>query len=91
MRPQDRGWRRSGDGERLYQGKHASRELIRASTVSSYSGRDYGTGWEDEMSTETPKKGGKFWKGFEQDFGDERRRRMSEMRELEDMVGGTPH
>ncbi|XP_052430926.1 uncharacterized protein si:ch211-168f7.5 [Carassius gibelio] len=67
-RPQDRGWRRSGDGERLYQGKHASRELIRASTVSSYSGRDYGTGWEDEMSTETPKKGGKFWKGFETRF-----------------------
>ncbi|XP_073676549.1 uncharacterized protein [Garra rufa] len=67
-RPQDRGWRRSGDGERLYQGKHASRELIRASTVSSYSGRDYGTGWEDEMSTQTPKKGGKFWKGFETRF-----------------------
>ncbi|XP_016429133.1 dapper homolog 2-like isoform X1 [Sinocyclocheilus rhinocerous] len=67
-RPQDRGWRRSGDGERLYQGKHASRELIRASTVSSYLGRDYGTGWEDEMSTETPKKGGKFWKGFETRF-----------------------
>ncbi|KAK7137844.1 hypothetical protein R3I94_013478 [Phoxinus phoxinus] len=67
-RPQDRGWRRSGDGERLYQGKHASRELIRATTVSSYSGRDYGTGWEDEMSTQTPKKGGKFWKGFETRF-----------------------
>ncbi|KTG35639.1 hypothetical protein cypCar_00028273 [Cyprinus carpio] len=67
-RPQDRGWRKSGDGERLYQGKHASRELIRASTVSSYSGRDYGTGWEDEMSTQTPKKGGKFWKGFETRF-----------------------
>lgn len=67
-RPQDRGWRRSGDGERLYQGKHASRELIRASTVSSYSGRDYGSGWEDEMSTQTPKKGGKFWKGFETRF-----------------------
>ncbi|XP_016326605.1 dapper homolog 2-like isoform X2 [Sinocyclocheilus anshuiensis] len=67
-RPQDRGWRRSGDGERLYQGKHATRELIRASTVSSYSGRDYGTGWEDEMSTQTPKKGGKFWKGFETRF-----------------------
>ncbi|XP_051514295.1 uncharacterized protein LOC127418023 isoform X1 [Myxocyprinus asiaticus] len=64
-RPQDRGWRRSGDGERLYQGKHASRELIRASAVSSYSGRDYNTGWEDEMSTQTPKKGRKFWKGFE--------------------------
>uniref|UniRef100_A0A8C2JFZ1 Si:ch211-168f7.5 n=1 Tax=Cyprinus carpio TaxID=7962 RepID=A0A8C2JFZ1_CYPCA len=67
-RPQDRGWRRRGDGEQLYQGKHASRELIRASTVSSYSGRDYGTGWEDEMSTETSKKGGKFWKGFETRF-----------------------
>ncbi|XP_051505054.1 dapper homolog 2 [Myxocyprinus asiaticus] len=64
-RPQDSGWRRSGDGERLYQGKHASRELIRASTVSSYSGRDYSTGWEDEMSTQTSKKGGKFWRGFE--------------------------
>ncbi|XP_073710487.1 uncharacterized protein [Misgurnus anguillicaudatus] len=64
-KPQDRGWRRSGDGDRLYQGKHASRELIRASTVSSYSGRDYSIGWEDEMGTQTPKKGGKFWKGFE--------------------------
>ncbi|KAL0176063.1 hypothetical protein M9458_028393, partial [Cirrhinus mrigala] len=29
---------------------------------------DYGTGWEDEMSTQTPKKGGKFWKGFETRF-----------------------
>lgn len=64
-RPEDRSWRRSGDAERLYQGKHASRELIRAATVSSYSGRDYSVGWEDEMSTRTPKKGGKFWKGFE--------------------------
>ncbi|KAI7801758.1 dapper homolog 2 [Triplophysa rosa] len=64
-RPEDRSWRRSGDGERLYQGKHASRELIRAATVSSYSGKDYSVGWEDEMSTQTPKKGGKFWKGFE--------------------------
>ncbi|KAA0709543.1 Dapper -like protein 2 [Triplophysa tibetana] len=66
-RPEERSWRRSGDGERLYQGKHASRELIRAATVSSYSGRDYSIGWEEEeeMSTQTPKKGGKFWKGFE--------------------------
>ncbi len=32
-----------------------------------------------------------FGRGSKQDFGDERRRRMSEMRELEDMVGGTPH
>ncbi|XP_030622837.1 uncharacterized protein LOC115806202 [Chanos chanos] len=64
-RSQERGWRRSGDGERLYQGKHASRELIRASTVSNYSGRDYSSGWEDDVGSQTPKKGGKFWKGFE--------------------------
>ncbi len=83
-RPQDRGWRRSGEEERLYQGKHASRELIRASTVSSYSGRDYGTGWEDEMSTETPKKGGKFWKGFETRFWV----REEEMDERDERAGG---
>ncbi|XP_017545624.1 dapper homolog 2 [Pygocentrus nattereri] len=64
-RSQERGWRRSGDGERLYQGKHASRELVRASTVSSYSGRDFGSCWEEEASTRTPKKAAKFWKGFE--------------------------
>ncbi|KAG9272461.1 hypothetical protein AMEX_G13458 [Astyanax mexicanus] len=63
-RSQERGWRRSGDGERLYQGKHASRELVRASTVSSYSGRDYGSCWEEDATVRTPKKT-KFWKGFE--------------------------
>ncbi|XP_052471154.1 uncharacterized protein LOC128027511 [Carassius gibelio] len=83
-RPQDRGWRRGGDGERLYQGIHASRELIRASTVSSYSGRDYGTGWEDEMSTQTPKKGGKFWKGFETRF----RGREEDYDERDERAGG---
>ncbi|XP_066505958.1 uncharacterized protein si:ch211-168f7.5 [Hoplias malabaricus] len=64
-RSQERGWRRSGDAERLYQGKHASRELVRASTVSSYSGREYGSCWEEEASTRTQKRPGKFWKGFE--------------------------
>lgn len=67
-RSQDRGWRRSGDGERLYQGKHASRELVRASTVSSYSTRDYSTCWDEEVTSQTPKKGTKFWKGFDGRF-----------------------
>ncbi|XP_017330725.1 dapper homolog 2 [Ictalurus punctatus] len=62
---QDRGWRRSGDGEGLYQGKHVSRELVRASTVSSYSGRDYSSCWEEEAGSRTPKKANKLWKGFE--------------------------
>ncbi|XP_063046820.1 uncharacterized protein si:ch211-168f7.5 [Engraulis encrasicolus] len=69
---QERGWRRSGDGERLYQGKHASRELVRASTVSSYSARDYSTCWDEDVSVsanDTPtKKGSKFWKGFDGRF-----------------------
>ncbi|KAI5105343.1 dapper-like 2 [Silurus meridionalis] len=64
-RSQERGWRRSGDGEGLYQGKHASRELVRASTVSSYSGRDYSSCWEEEAGSWTPKKATKLWKGFE--------------------------
>ncbi|KAK1804424.1 hypothetical protein P4O66_020436 [Electrophorus voltai] len=64
-RSQERGWRRSGNGERLYRGKHASRELVRASTVSSYSGRDYSSCWEEEASAQTPKKASKYWKGFE--------------------------
>ncbi|XP_076149111.1 uncharacterized protein LOC143133229 [Alosa pseudoharengus] len=67
-RSQDRGWRRGEDGERLYQGKHASRELVRASTVSSYSSRDYSTCWDEEVSAQTPKKGTKFWKGFDGRF-----------------------
>ncbi|KAL2077478.1 hypothetical protein ACEWY4_026982 [Coilia grayii] len=67
-RSQDRGWRRSGDGERLYQGKHASRELVRASTCSSYSARDYSTCWDEDVSVETPKKGSRFWKGFDGRF-----------------------
>ncbi|XP_042562575.1 serine-rich adhesin for platelets isoform X2 [Clupea harengus] len=67
-RSHDRGWRRSGDGERLYQGKHASRELVRASTVSSYSSRDYSTCWDEEVSSQTPKKGTKFWQGFDGRF-----------------------
>ncbi len=53
-RPQDRGWRRSGEEERLYQGKHASRELIRASTVSSYSGQGLWHrmgGWNEHWNT----------------------------------------
>lgn len=64
-RSQERGWRRSGDGEGLYQGKHVSRELVRASTVSSYSGRDYSSCWEEEAGSRTPKKTNKLWKGFE--------------------------
>ncbi|XP_062856076.1 uncharacterized protein si:ch211-168f7.5 [Trichomycterus rosablanca] len=64
-RSQERVWRSSVDGERLYQGKHASRELVRASTVSSYSGRDYSSCWEEEENYQSPKKASKFWKGFE--------------------------
>ncbi|XP_028816792.1 uncharacterized protein LOC114775364 [Denticeps clupeoides] len=67
-RPQDQGCWRAGDGEKLYRGKHASRELVRASTVSSYSGRDYGNSWDEERSCETPKKGNKFWKGLDGRF-----------------------
>lgn len=64
-RSQERVWRKSVDGERLYQGKHASRELVRASTVSSYSGRDYSSCWEEDVNYQNPKKVSNFWKGFE--------------------------
>lgn len=68
-RSQDRGWRQSENGERLYQGKHASRELVRAATVSSYSSKDYSTGWDEDVSSQqTPKKGSRFWRGFEGRF-----------------------
>ncbi|CAB1325055.1 unnamed protein product, partial [Coregonus sp. 'balchen'] len=64
------GWERV-DGEGLYQGKHASRELVRASTVSSFhrKGRCYSSNCEEEGShgaAQTPKKGvAKLWRGFE--------------------------
>uniref|UniRef100_A0A8C7G7Q0 Si:ch211-168f7.5 n=1 Tax=Oncorhynchus kisutch TaxID=8019 RepID=A0A8C7G7Q0_ONCKI len=64
------GWKRV-DGEGLYQGKHASKELVRASTVSSFhrKQRCYSSNWGEERShdtAQTPKKGAaKLWKGFE--------------------------
>ncbi|KAL6117558.1 uncharacterized protein ACO6RY_15316 [Pungitius sinensis] len=65
------GWKRV-EGEGLYKGKHASHNLIRASTVSSYAKReDYSSDWaegeEGERSAaQTPKKtSNKLWKGFE--------------------------
>lgn len=59
------------DGEGLYQGKHASKELVRASTVSSFhrKQRCYSSNWGEEGShdtAQTPKKGAaKLWRGFE--------------------------
>uniref|UniRef100_A0AAZ3P7H4 Uncharacterized protein n=1 Tax=Oncorhynchus tshawytscha TaxID=74940 RepID=A0AAZ3P7H4_ONCTS len=64
------GWKRV-DGEGLYQGKHASKELVRASTVSSFhrKQRCYSSNWGEERShdtAQTPKKGAaKLWRGFE--------------------------
>lgn len=59
------------DGEGLYQGKHASKELVRASTVSSFhrKGRCYSSNWGEEGSqnrAQTPKKeADKLWRDFE--------------------------
>ncbi|XP_056138538.1 uncharacterized protein si:ch211-168f7.5 isoform X2 [Lampris incognitus] len=73
------GWRRAEGGEGLYRGKHTSRELIRASTVSSFTKRaSYGSNWGEEEEEEeeegeagktlasTPRMpSGKLWRGFE--------------------------
>ncbi|KAM6953341.1 uncharacterized protein FYW47_013965 [Aplochiton taeniatus] len=69
------GWRRA-DGEGLYQGKHASRELVRASTISSFARRESaGSTWGKEVRTaaqtpgRSPKKTpSRLWKGFEGRF-----------------------
>ncbi|CAL8264262.1 unnamed protein product [Lota lota] len=68
------GWRRS-EGEGLYRGKHASRELIRASTVSSYAHREnYSSAWgEDERDGEprpreastSKRTSGRLWRGWD--------------------------
>jgi len=68
------GWRRS-EGEGLYRGKHASRELIRASTVSSYAHREnYSFPWgEDEREGESrhreasasKRTSGRLWRGWD--------------------------
>ncbi|CAL8357169.1 unnamed protein product [Merluccius merluccius] len=68
------GWRRS-EGEGLYRGKHASRELIRASTVSSYTHREnYSFAWgEDEQEGESrhreastsKRTSGRLWRGWD--------------------------
>uniref|UniRef100_A0A3P8XRY8 Uncharacterized protein n=1 Tax=Esox lucius TaxID=8010 RepID=A0A3P8XRY8_ESOLU len=66
-------WRRV-DGEGLYQGKHVSRELVRASTVSSFNRKErcYSSNWGEDGNhitaqvAQTPKKGpSKLWRGFE--------------------------
>ncbi|KAM4621480.1 uncharacterized protein ACJ7VT_005840 [Polymixia lowei] len=67
------GWRRA-EGEGLYRGKHASRELIRASTVSSFAKREsFSSAWGEEAeegdrwtAAPTPRKtSSKLWKGWE--------------------------
>uniref|UniRef100_UPI003AAE40FC uncharacterized protein n=1 Tax=Centroberyx gerrardi TaxID=166262 RepID=UPI003AAE40FC len=65
------GWKRA-EGEGLYRGKHASRELIRASTVSGFAKREnYSSVWGEEEENErtaaqTPRKtSNKLWRGFE--------------------------
>ncbi|CAL8327996.1 unnamed protein product [Gadus morhua 'NCC'] len=69
------GWRRS-EGEGLYRGRHASRELVRASPVSSYAHRDnYGSTWgEDERGEGEPRPreasapkrtSGRLWRGWD--------------------------
>ncbi|XP_067103521.1 uncharacterized protein si:ch211-168f7.5 [Osmerus mordax] len=61
------GWRRV-EGEGLYQGKHVSRELVRASTVSSFARQEsYGSSWgrSDEGAAKMPKRTARFCKGFE--------------------------
>ncbi|KAJ8246958.1 hypothetical protein GJAV_G00257180 [Gymnothorax javanicus] len=73
-----RGWRRA-EGERLYQGKHASRELVRASTVSSFAGRESCSRWEEEETEgdlgSTVKRGTSFRKRLEGLFGGKEKER----------------
>ncbi|XP_064182239.1 uncharacterized protein si:ch211-168f7.5 [Anguilla rostrata] len=72
-----RGWRRA-EGERLYQGKHASRELVRASTVSSFAGRESCNRWEEEAEGDlsgTAKRGTSFRKRLEGLFGGKEKER----------------
>ncbi|KAM8909590.1 uncharacterized protein AB9W97_006365 [Spinachia spinachia] len=65
------GWKRV-EGEGLYKGRHASHNLIRASTVSSYAKReDCSSDWaeaeeRERSAAQTPRKtSNKLWKGFE--------------------------
>lgn len=63
------GWKRA-EGEGLYRGKHASHQLVRAATVSSYAKREnYNSIWGEEQeqpAVQTPRKSSsKIWKGFE--------------------------
>lgn len=63
------GWKRA-EGEGLYRGKHASHQLVRAATVSSYAKREnYSSIWGEEReqsAVRTPRKtSSKIWKGFE--------------------------
>lgn len=68
------GWKRV-EGEGLYRGKHASRELIRASTVSGFAKREnYSSVWGEEEEKEQtmaqmPRKtSNKVWRGLEGRF-----------------------
>ncbi|KAJ8405156.1 hypothetical protein AAFF_G00321470 [Aldrovandia affinis] len=70
--------RRRAEGERLYQGKHASRELVRASTVSSFAGRESCNRWEEETEGDlgsAAKRGTSFRKRLEGLFGGKEKER----------------
>ncbi|XP_018592992.2 uncharacterized protein LOC108925492 isoform X1 [Scleropages formosus] len=72
-----RAWRRM-EGERLYQGKHVSRELVRASTVTSFAGRERSTEWGEgieESVGDVPKRGASFRKRLEGLFGGKEKER----------------
>ncbi|XP_036404447.1 uncharacterized protein si:ch211-168f7.5 [Megalops cyprinoides] len=73
------GWQRA-EGERLYQGKHASRELVRASTVSSFAEKENCSRWEDHREgsfKDAPKRGPSFCKRLEGLFGGKEKDRAS--------------
>ncbi|KAG7464434.1 hypothetical protein MATL_G00165570 [Megalops atlanticus] len=73
------GWQRA-EGERLYQGKHASRELVRASTVSSFAEKQNCSRWEDDREgsfKDAPTRGPSFCKRLEELFGGKEKDRAS--------------
>ncbi|MFT7814623.1 uncharacterized protein LOC108925492 isoform X2 [Arapaima gigas] len=69
-----RAWRRT-EGEKLYQGKHASRELVKASPVSSSAGRDKSGKWDEGGEEPVPKRGASFRKRLEGLFGGKEKER----------------
>ncbi|XP_048885150.1 uncharacterized protein si:ch211-168f7.5 isoform X1 [Brienomyrus brachyistius] len=72
---------RGGDGERLYRGKHASRELVRASTVTGFVRREGFGRWDEAGEDAAAKRGASFRKRLEGLFGgrEKERWRGSEM------------